>query len=141
MREKIILKGDLMKKKVLAVLVLIAVVGSGVLLLKNQKKAQPQIKVSDKPVFTIQESRKVDLGFKLKLDECFEQDQKQYILVDVDNNDTYVLAEAKQYFVGPHPIKEEELIKKNIKEYDQLSVSKLDCALLEQKLTSVENSK
>lgn len=121
------------KKMLIGLSLSIIVLATGVFVLKNKKQGT-EIKVSNKPVFTIQETRQRDLGFKLKLDECIQEGQNKFILVDVDNNETYVFANTKQYFAGPHPIKEEELIKKSIKEFDNLVISKLDCAKLEQEI-------
>jgi len=89
------------------------------------------------PALTVQKTRQKDFGFKMKVDECFTSEGKDYYIVDIDNNSTYVTADAKQYYVGPHPITEGQLAKMPASEMDKKSgINKVNCSDLEKKYSA-----
>lgn len=122
-----------MKMKSVSVLGIVAVLG-GLIVLGTVLSKKHGAKTEKAPSFTVEQTRKKDYGFKLKIDDCVSESQKDLIVVDVDNSNTYVLADAKQYFQGPHPITEDQLVKISAAELDQKQdVVKVSCADLEQK--------
>ena len=84
-------------------------------------------------------SRKTDFGFKYKVNNCVSEGDKTMVLVDVDNNSTYVFADAKQYYAGTKTITENELIKISALEFDKKQdVSLLECRDLLDRYASEE---
>lgn len=126
-----------MKAAVKKGLIGVGVVGLVAALWAVESHQSSQKKVST----TVQTTRKKDFGFKFKIDECLTQttatgEKKDFILVDVDDSNTYVLANAEQYFNGPHPLVEEQLVKQSAAELDKTSVAGVSCEDLQKKYVS-----
>lgn len=120
-----------MNKKNLIVLILTGLLlATLVFWIKNQKKEETP---KTEPVFSVIETRKNDYGFKFKLNECLLKDEKEYMVVDIDDSNTYVLASAAQFFKGPHPLTDKDLLKVAVKEVDESSATPLSCGDLKLK--------
>ena len=124
-------------KSLLLVVVGLAVVIGAIVLSNKQSQKATLTEVKPQPTFTVQETRKKNFGFKLNIDDCFTKDKKDYIVVDVDDEKTYVVASAKQYYSGPYPITETQLEKIDAKDLDSKDVVvKKQCSEMETKYTA-----
>lgn len=82
--------------------------------------------------------RVLDHGVKLKINDCVEISSQEMIVIDIEEKQTYILADAKQFYVGPFPITESMLKKIAVKDVDSTEISKLECRELEAKYFAAE---
>lgn len=90
--------------------------------------------------FKISNVRKKDHGFNFKIDDCLTSDDKDYIVIDIDQKNMYVFANAEQYYNGPFPITEKTLIKENALLFDKKKNNKnVSCNELSKKYSNQKN--
>jgi len=106
-----------------------------ILTTRNDKKEETEKpKDSSKEVYSVIETRKNDHGFRFKLNECLIKDKTEYMVVDIDDNSIYVLAKAEQFFKGPYPLTDKDLVKVGVQETDKdTSINPVSCSDLKVK--------
>lgn len=120
-----------MNNRVLVSVAVALIVIGGLSMLLSRKVAKQADDVPTPSTFVVQEGRKLDFGLKYKVNDCLSEGGAEWLVVDVDDDTTYVLAPARRFYMGPHPLLDEDLRKVAATELDAKESSKQSCGDLE----------